>query len=87
MILKSAIAAANGMNRILVLPKIAPHNFLWYGYERFQSNETVSMGELLDLDLINAAVDRGVKVYNGTLTELRVRDTAVLLILKNYARV
>lgn len=74
MILKSAIAAANGMNRILVLPKIAPHNFLWYGYEKFQSNETVSMGELLDIELLNSVVNRGVRVYNGTLTELRVRN-------------
>lgn len=31
-ILQNAIAAANAMKRVLVLPPIAPHNFLYHGY-------------------------------------------------------
>uniref|UniRef100_A0A7S3LHZ6 GDP-fucose protein O-fucosyltransferase 2 n=1 Tax=Aplanochytrium stocchinoi TaxID=215587 RepID=A0A7S3LHZ6_9STRA len=69
-ILQNAIAAANAMERILVLPPIAPHNFLWYGYNRFKAEEMVSMGELLDIPLLARVIKPGFRIYNGSLADL-----------------
>lgn len=49
----------------------APHSFMWYGYERFNKTDMVPMSHILDLDALNAGVDKGIRIYDDTLTNLR----------------
>eukprot|EP00924_Labyrinthula_sp_SR-Ha-C_P005999 snap_masked-scaffold_14-processed-gene-11.15-mRNA-1 protein AED:1.00 eAED:1.00 QI:0/-1/0/0/-1/1/1/0/337 len=71
LILLNAIAAANFMERTLVVPPIAPHNFLYTGYNRFKAEEMAPMDKIIDIDLLESAVDNGVLFWNKTLKELK----------------
>lgn len=71
LILRWAMRAANAMDRILILPKIAPHSMMWQGYDNLTSEETVRAGLVLDLDAMALGVNRGVREYRGHLRQLK----------------
>eukprot|EP00924_Labyrinthula_sp_SR-Ha-C_P005998 snap_masked-scaffold_14-processed-gene-11.7-mRNA-1 protein AED:1.00 eAED:1.00 QI:0/-1/0/0/-1/1/1/0/395 len=69
-ILLNAITAANSMERTLIIPPVSPHAFLYYGYNKFTAEEMAPMDMIVDIELLETAVDKGILFWNETLFEL-----------------
>lgn len=70
MLLRWAMRAANAMDRILIVPMVAPHNKMWQGYDRLNASDMVAVDRVLDLDALEAGTVRGIRVWRGHLRDL-----------------
>ena len=75
-ILRWAMRAANAMDRILVVPPIAPHSMMWRGYANLSASDVVGAHRVLDLDALRRGLVRGLRVHVGRLAELRGTQSA-----------
>ena len=71
LILSWAMRAANAMDRILIMPMVAPHSMMWYGNDRLNGSQMARADTVLDLDALNLGLVRGVRVLDGHLAALR----------------
>lgn len=62
------------MDRTLIVPNIAPHNMMWYGYDRINASDAMHADQVLEMKALAAGLVRGARVYRGHL-----RDLATLL--------
>ena len=70
MILRWALRLANAMDRTLIVPMVAPHNKMWYGYDRLNATEMIPADLVLDMEALEAGTVRGVRVHRDHLNSL-----------------
>jgi hypothetical protein len=71
-ILRWAMRAANAMDRVLIVPMIAPHIYhMWYGYDRLNATQMVGAHRVLDLEALSRGLVRGLRVHTGRIPQLR----------------
>jgi len=70
MILRWAMRVANAMGRTLIVPMVAPHNKMWYGYDNLNASEMIPADRVLDMDALEAGTIAGVRVFRDHLSKL-----------------
>ena len=74
LILRWAMRAANAMNRVLVLPMVAPHTNMWYTNAGLTKESMVPMNHVLDIERIETGLDtKRVIVLSETVESFHAR--------------
>jgi hypothetical protein len=71
MIIRFAVMIANATNRTLVIGPTGPHTSLYYNFNKLPATDLVNLGRILDLELLDSVVKRGIVVHNDTMASLQ----------------